>query len=137
VGGAEVLAALRPGRGLVCAVRGNNDVADKWAANERSILNSLVESLLLTLPGGILAVVHGDRTGRPVDRHRKLRARFTEAKAVAFGHSHHRCVDKSVRPWILNPGAAGKNRAYGGPGLLSLSASRRRWIVRQVIFAPP
>jgi putative phosphoesterase len=136
VGSAGVLEAIRPTRGLVCAVRGNNDVAGKWAANERSILNSLLESLLLTLPGGILAVVHGDRAGRPVGRHRKLRARFADAKAVVFGHSHHRCVDKSARPWILNPGAAGRNRTYGGPGFLSLAASRRRWIVRAVIFPP-
>ncbi len=136
VGGAGVLASLRPGRGLICAVRGNNDVADKWAANEHAVLNALVETLLLTLPGGLLAVVHGDRAGRPADRHRKLRARFAGAKAVVFGHSHHRCVDKSARPWILNPGAAGKSRAYGGPGFLSLAASRRRWILRAVIFPP-
>ena len=136
VGGAGVLEALRPGRGLVYAVRGNNDVSDKWNVKERSVLRSLADSLRLVLPGGALAVVHGDRAGRPSDRHQKLRARFPNAKAVVFGHSHHRCVDKSARPWILNPGAAGKARAYGGPGLLSLTASRRRWVVREVIFTP-
>lgn len=136
VGGPGVLEALRPGRGLVYAVRGNNDVPDKWALRERSVLDSLAETLLIALPGGALAVVHGDRDGRPSNRHQKLRARFSDARAVVFGHSHHRCVDKSARPWILNPGAAGKARAYGGPGLLSLTASSRRWTVREMTFTP-
>lgn len=136
VGGACVLEALRPGRGLVYAVRGNNDVVDKWTGQDCTLLNSLEESLLIALPGGVLAVVHGHQAGRPSDRHRKLRARFSDAKGVVFGHSHHRCVDKSARPWMLNPGAAGKARAYGGPGFLSLTASRRRWVVREVIFTP-
>lgn len=134
VGGAAVLEALKPQRGLVYAVRGNNDLPQKWLTEEHSLLNSLAESLRLELPGGVLAVVHGDRAGRPSDRPRRLRASFPDAKAVVFGHSHHRCVDRSARPWILNPGAAGKARAYGGPGFLSLTAARRGWIVREVIF---
>jgi putative phosphoesterase len=136
VGGAPVLEALCPRRGLVYAVRGNNDLPHKWGVNEAARLSSLAETLLLALPGGVLAVVHGDRVGRPSERHGRLRAKFPDARAVVFGHSHHRCVDKSARPWILNPGAAGKARAYGGPGLFSLHASRRRWTVRELIFAP-
>ncbi len=136
VGGASVLEALCPGSGLVYAVRGNNDVPDKWAVKEHTVLNSLADTLMIALPGGVLAVIHGDRAGRPSDRHQKMRARFSDAKAVVFGHSHHRCVDRSARPWILNPGAAGKARAYGGPGLLSMTASRSRWTVREVIFTP-
>lgn len=136
VGSAGVLEALRPGRQLVFAVRGNNDVPRKWPVQDRPVLGSLPRTVMLALPGGILAVVHGDRAGRPSERHRKLRARFADAKAVVFGHSHHRCVDRSARPWILNPGAAGKARAYGGPGMLSLTAGRKRWVVREVIFAP-
>ncbi len=136
VGGAAVLKALRPKRGLVYAVRGNNDRQQKWPSDEHPVLRSLAESLCLGLPGGVLAVVHGDRAGRPSDRPGRLRAAFPDAKAVVFGHSHHRCVDQSARPWILNPGAAGKARAYGGPGFLSLTAGRRRWIVREVIFEP-
>ncbi len=137
VGSAGVLEALRPQRKLVYAVWGNNDLAEKWDKTGRLVLNTLAERILLALPGGILAVVHGDRAGRPSDRARRLRAEFPEAKAVVFGHSHHRCVDKSTRPWILNPGAAGKARAYGGPGLLSLTVSRPRWLVREVVFTPP
>jgi putative phosphoesterase len=136
VGGAAVLEALRPRRGLVYAVRGNNDVPHNWGVDEERVLASLVETLLLALPGGVLAVVHGDQAGRPSERHRRLRAEFPDAKAVVFGHSHHRCADKSARPWILNPGAAGKARAYGGPGLFSLYAGKCRWIVRELIFTP-
>lgn len=136
VGNAGVLEALRPLWGRVYAVRGNNDVPKKWPANERRILDSLPETVILALPGGLLAVVHGDRVGRPSERHRKLRKRFDNARAVVFGHSHHRCVDKSARPWVLNPGAAGRARAYGGPGLLTLTATRKRWMVRGLVFAP-
>lgn len=136
VGGAGVLEALRPRRGLIYAVRGNNDLPGKWDANEATELESLAETLLLALPGGVLAVVHGDRAGRPSERNRRLRRKFPDAKAVVFGHSHHRCMDKSARPWILNPGAAGKARAYGGPGFFSLHASARRWTVRELVFTP-
>ena len=136
VGGAAVLEALCPRRGLVYAVRGNNDLPRKWGLNDVTVLSSLAESLMLALPGGVLAVVHGDRAGRPSERHRRLRAKFPDAKAVVYGHSHHRCLDKSARPWVLNPGAAGKARAYGGPGFFSLHVGRRRWTVRELIFAP-
>jgi len=134
VGCAGVLNALCPGWAVVCAVRGNNDVPDKWPAHERQVLDSLPETVLLALPGGVVAVVHGHRAGRPSERHRKLRLRFAYVRAVVFGHSHHRCVDKSARPWILNPGAAGRARAYGGPGLLTLTATRKRWLVRDLTF---
>ena len=136
VGGAGVLEALRPSLDLVCAVRGNNDVAAKWPREDRSLLASLPDTALLSLPGGLLAVVHGDRAGRPSNRHQKLRSKFAHARAVVFGHSHHRCVDTDARPWILNPGAAGKARAYGGPGMLTLSASEKRWTVRTRTFSP-
>lgn len=134
VGGAGVLEALCPKQGLVVAVRGNNDVPEKWSAGERRTLSALPETMLLALPGGALVVIHGDRSGKPADRHRRLRAGFPEARAVVYGHSHRRCIDKRARPWILNPGAAGRARAYGGPGLLSLTATPGRWLVRSVVF---
>ncbi len=136
VGSAGVLETLQAGCPRVWAVRGNNDVAEKWPAADGRTLESLSDVLRLKLPGGVLAVVHGHRAGRPSVRHLRLRERFADARAVVFGHSHHRCVDKSARPWILNPGAAGKARAYGGPGLLSLTVAPDRWRIREVVFPP-
>lgn len=136
VGGASVLGALEPRRGVVLAVRGNNDVAAKWPEPDRGLLDTLPGVAWLELPGGALAVVHGDRAGRPAVRHQRLRGRFPEARIVVFGHSHRRCVDKSARPWLVNPGAAGRARAYGGPGFLSLTASASAWRIRTRTFDP-
>jgi putative phosphoesterase len=134
VGGAGVLEALRPKRSIVVAVRGNNDVASKWSASEHRALDSLPSAAMLHLPGGIIAVVHGHLAGRPGARHERLREFFPEARIVVFGHSHRRCVDRGERPWVVNPGAAGRARAYGGPGLLSLTATAGRWSLRSMVF---
>lgn len=134
VGTASVLQALEPRMGVVLAVRGNNDVAAKWPEQDRGLLAGLPELAWLELPGGAIAVVHGDRAGRPAVRHQRLRSEFPGARVVVFGHSHRRCVDKSARPWVVNPGAAGRARAHGGPGYLSLTASAARWSIRTRTF---
>ena len=134
VGGEGVLKALRPKRSIVVAVRGNIDVASKWPASERPVLERLPSAAIFHLPGGIIAVVHGHLAGRPDTRHERLRAYFPEARMVVFGHSHRRCVDRGACPWVVNPGAAGRARAYGGPGLLSLTATAARWSLRSMVY---
>jgi predicted phosphodiesterase len=64
IGGASVLAALRPA-GTVVAVCGNNDSPAKWAEDERHSLEQLPLEAALELPGGPLVVVHGDRVLPP------------------------------------------------------------------------
>lgn len=125
VGAAGVLAALG---GRVTAVRGNNDVAMKWAAGECDVLAALPEQAALDLPGGRLVVVHGDRWP-PRDRHAALRCAFPAARAVVYGHSHRLAIDAGAQPWILNPGAAGRARTYGGPSCLLLEAAVHDWRV--------
>lgn len=132
VGSAAVLRALESVVDEVIAVVGNNDVPRKWiGARRRLPVDARVD-----LPGGVLAVVHGDRVLPVARRHEKLRALYPDARMVVYGHSHHRIVDTSLRPWIANPGAAGRARTYGGPSLLILTATTRRWSVEEVAFAP-
>ncbi|HEX7045700.1 MAG TPA: metallophosphoesterase family protein [Burkholderiales bacterium] len=132
IGGADVLAALPE----VHAVRGNNDVPAKWPASERAALAGLPEELRLELPGGVLVVVHGDRVLPALQRHEKLRRLYPEARSVVYGHTHRLVCDRSREPWVLNPGAAGRTRTFGGPSCLILRAGARSWSVRALRFPP-
>jgi putative phosphoesterase len=128
VGNASVIEALAAGGAEVVAVRGNNDVVSKWPRVERETLDALEAVAYVALPGGVLVATHGDRYS-PSTRHAKLRAQFPEARVVVYGHSHRLVVDDRRTPWILNPGAAGKARTYGGPSCLVLEATARKWRV--------
>lgn len=134
VGSAAVLERLRRACPRVVAVRGNNDVASKWPAAERFQLAALETSAQIELPGGVLAVTHGDRFA-VARRHALLRSAFSHTRAIAYGHSHRLGVDDGERPWVLNPGAAGRARTYGGPSGLILHASARSWAVEAVRFS--
>lgn len=129
VGKAAVLDALRPRRGEVVVVYGNNDMPSRWPRADRKRLAALPESAGIVLPGGTLSVVHGDRWPAR-RRHARLRREFPGARAVVYGHSHRLTLDKDERPWVLNPGAAGRSRTYGGPSCLILTARPDRWSVR-------
>lgn len=119
----EALEAL--GRPLT-VIRGNNDPGDvPWP-----------EAAELDLPGGMLTVVHGHQWPAK-NRHARLRAAYPEARAVVCGHSHRQVVDRDEKPWVLNPGAAGRTRTYGGPAGLILTAGERQWRVRVLRFSLP
>jgi uncharacterized protein len=126
IGNAGVLAALQPRGGRVLAVLGNNDVPHKWPEWDRDLLAQVPEQAELPLPGGRLVVIHGHQTPAR-ERHERLRRRFPHARAVVYGHSHHLVTDCEAEPWILNPGAAGYERTYGGPSCLVLTAAERGW----------
>ncbi|WP_440995586.1 metallophosphoesterase family protein [Arhodomonas sp. SL1] len=135
IGGADVLLALQPREELV-AIRGNNDTSARWSEGERHMLETLPREASVNLPGGRLVVVHGDDGGTLVQRARRYRRRFPDAGAVAFGHSHRLATDLGERPWLLNPGAAGRTRTNGGPSLLLLECTTHRWNVEAVRFPP-
>ena len=126
--GAGVLAALQPRRSVV-AVRGNNDVPHKWPSTDAALLHTLPLEAELALPGGTLAVTHGDRQFERPDRHARLRAHFQTARIIVYGHSHFLTVDQTATPWVVNPGAAGRIRTHGGPSCLILTASHTSWHV--------
>ncbi len=132
IGGAAILEALRP-KLSVFAIRGNNDDQKHWPADEYDQLCMLVERQIVALPGGALAVIHGHQWPAK-NRVQRLRDEFPKARAVVFGHSHRLLVDKQKRPWVLNPGAAGRTRTYGGPSCLVLTASQNRWSLQTQRF---
>ena len=135
VGGADILFALHP-REEVIAIRGNNDDAEHWAESEADILSTLPSEATLELPGGRLKVVHGDDGGTIAQRHRRYREHYGDCRAVVYGHSHRQCVDQAADPWLLNPGAAGRTRTYGGPGCMILHCARNGWRVESLRFEP-
>jgi len=135
VGAWDVIAAMRPCREPVIAVRGNNDTPAKWPAGDRERLAELPEQAELALPGGRLAIVHGHRHGAVRERHRRLREGFSGARAIVYGHSHRLVCDTEAEPWVLNPGAAGRSRTYGGPSCLILTVKGEQWSVESARFA--
>ena len=120
--------------GAALVVRGNNDVAGKWPSGEEHQPDKLPLEVRLSLPGGELVVVHGDKAGRPKTRHQWLRRRYPDARFVVYGHSHHLCFDHEASPWIVNPGAAGRARTFGGPSFLVLTAGIRRRRIESTRF---
>lgn len=134
IGSAAVLDTLaRPDR-RVTAVRGNNDVPSKWEPCEHRRLQALPWEAALSLPGGRLAVTHGHQIASVERRHGWLRERYPDARVVVYGHTHRRCIDRSARPWIVNPGAAGRSRTFGGPSLVVIDVDDSRWRLRTVHF---
>ena len=104
---------------------GNNDIASKWDPNEHRRLESLPWEAALSLPGGRLAVTHVHQIESVERRHGWLRERYPDVRVVVYGHTHRRCIDRSARPWIVNPGVAGRNRTFGGPSLVVIDMRRR------------
>jgi putative phosphoesterase len=135
IGNADILRRLQPRSGQVHAVRGNNDLPSKWPETDHAILAQLPEQLGLTLPGGQLVLIHGHQSAAS-DRHQRLRRQFPNARAILYGHSHRLVADQDALPWVLNPGAAGRARTYGGPSCMILTASDRHWELESHRFQP-
>jgi putative phosphoesterase len=136
VGASDVLKTLAAACGRVFAVRGNNDVPGKWRGAPAD-LTALPETLEIPLPGGLLAVTHGHRQAA-AQRHARLRAAHPGARAVLYGHSHRLLQDFDAPTWVLNPGAGGRARTFGGASCLVLETDPQHWRVSAVRWpAPP
>tara|TARA_Y100000031_G_scaffold138883_1_gene165178 strand:- start:296 stop:799 length:504 start_codon:yes stop_codon:yes gene_type:complete len=135
IGRAEVLDCLTPRHGRVLAVAGNNDTEATWPTSDHATLADLPASIKLDLPGGVLAVEHGHRIWDTANYHARLRLKYPEARAIAYGHTHVRKMDTARRPWVLNPGVAGRVRTKGGSSCLLLSIKPDRWRVRAYVCA--
>ncbi len=136
VGGRSILERLGWPADALSAVQGNNDTAHHWAGDDPDLAAEFPAEVALDLPGGRLVAVHGHRV-RARDRHARLRRAYPDAAAVVYGHSHRLWVDQGATPWVLNPGAAGRSRTYGGPSCLILHASPTRWSIEPHRFSPP
>ena len=135
VGHPDVLARLAAGGRQVAVVRGNNDAPGKWPRESHEALAQLAPSAELELPGGLLVVEHGDRINPAGRRHARLRARYPHARLVLYGHSHRQVIDETAEPLVVNPGAAGRSRTYGGSGCVLLTATTARWKLVPYRFA--
>jgi len=124
IGRVDILQALNPIKETF-AVRGNNDYV--------SGLDSLPEKKQIELPGGLIIVEHGHRHGG-FPEHDALRQDHTEARLIIYGHTHKRVIDTNAEPWVVNPGAAGRERTKGGPSCLVLHASELEWHIETFLF---
>jgi putative phosphoesterase len=86
--------------GTVAAVHGNVDSPE--------LQQELPESLSLDLGGATLAVIHD--AGPAKGRLERLRARFPDADAVVFGHSHMSLHEGGDDFQIFNPGSPTERR---------------------------
>lgn len=84
----------------VAAVHGNVDSAE--------LRRELPETLSLDLGGATLAVIHDAGPAR--GRLERLRARFPDADAVIFGHSHLPLHEERDEFQIFNPGSPTERR---------------------------
>ncbi|NOQ88474.1 MAG: YfcE family phosphodiesterase [Gammaproteobacteria bacterium] len=130
---AHVLEQLKPIKELI-AVAGNNDYPAFWSNEEAEVVTALPSDDKLELPGGLLVVEHGHRLGNHPE-HEQFRSDHTTARMIVYGHTHHRVIDKSAEPWVVNPGASGRTRTHGGPSCLVLHASVDEWKIETVLFA--
>jgi putative phosphoesterase len=134
IGGEDILRQLAADARLV-AVRGNNDLPANWNGDGAGPA-ALPEEAVLELPGGRLVVVHGHRAGAAAGRHRRLRRDYPDARAVVYGHSHRLVIDTEDPIWILNPGAAGRTRTFGGPSCIVLTAASELWQAEEIRLEP-
>lgn len=111
----------------LCAVAGNNDTARQWPAGEAAHCAALPEVFTLSLAGGALVVIHGHQFPAVATRHARLRVRFPGVRCIVYGHSHRRCIDSDTQPWVVNPGASGRARAFDGAGAMLLTVSCEAW----------
>ena len=127
VGHPGILDQLGACSAQLMVVRGNNDTPSKWPDGCAHVLSRLDDRADLALPGGELAVEHGHRANPVARRHAQLRSRHPQARLIVYGHSHRQLIDDADTPWVVNPGAAGRSRTYGGSGCIVLSAGVDRW----------
>jgi uncharacterized protein len=99
----------------VHAVHGNVDDA--------ALRNKLPSSLAIHLDGGTVAVTHD--AGPAKGRLARLRARFPEADAVVFGHSHLPLHEEEDGFQIFNPGSPTERRRAPGRSMGTLSYGER------------
>jgi len=130
--GADVLDRIRPRRRLI-AIAGNNDVAAMRDTGDAAVVTRLPDRERLDLPGGSIIIEHGHRLGGFPD-HQQLRRDHADARVIVYGHTHRRVIDQSSQPWVINPGAAGRERTKGGPSCLVLTAAADDWHIEACVF---
>ena len=134
IGDASILEAMQPRSGQIFAVAGNNDHPVMWPSDQSGKLASIPKIAEFDLPGGSVAIEHGDRHDAIAPEHNSLRQAFPDARLIIYGHTHKMLVDDQQLPWVANPGAAGNTRTRGGPSCLLLTASENKWEIESIRF---
>ncbi len=99
IGDADVITELET-IAPVHAVHGNTD--------DGHLSSRYGESVAVTAAGVRMMVTHGHLLGSPTPK--LLRAAFPDADVIVYGHTHAPLVDRTARPLVINPGAAGPAR---------------------------
>ncbi len=112
VGDINIINNLKKSCRDIIAVNGNNDDYQDL---------SKIETIHTQF--GDIVVEHGDK--HAIDYHNSLRESHPDALFIIYGHTHKHICDMSTKPYVLNPGAAGKTRTQGGAscGLITMEAS--------------
>ncbi len=106
----EILENIKLVSKKLYAVNGNND--DYSELNDVEIITTSI---------GDIVVTHGHK--HYPDYHDSLRNAYPDALIVIYGHTHHHTLDMTEKPYIVNPGAAGKTRTQNGASCIILSNS--------------
>lgn len=133
IGSIKVIKQLHEISKNVVSVCGNNDNTEQWHLSEHQDLESIPQIAEIALPGGTIAITHGDEHFSDYDIwHQELRTSFPHAKAIVYGHSHRLVCDQDADPWVLNPGPAGDTRTQRhGVSCLLMTASKEEWKVKE------
>ncbi len=131
IGDAEVLKNLQQISPHIFPVRGNNDVEDRWPAEDLHELATIPEHCQLHFQDQIIGLIHGHQYDPVRKRHDKLRDHFPDADIVVYGHSHHLVCDKNEIPWVINPGAGGYTRNFGGASCMVLEYKENSWSIEE------
>ena len=136
IGDAGVLRNLKAFTPHVFCVRGNNDVEDKWPREDLCELAGIPEHLELGFNRQIIGLIHGHQYDPVHKRHHKLRDHFASADIVIYGHSHRLVCDKQRKPWVINPGAGGYTRTFGGASCLVMEYKNQHWSIEETRLNP-
>ena len=131
IGNATVLNNLNKFTPHVYSVRGNNDIEEKWPAEDLHALTKIPEALELTFKQQRIAVTHGHQFPAVDTRHQKLRQRFPQANIIIYGHSHLLVCDREQQPWVINPGPGGYNRTFRGASCLVMHYKNNQWGIEE------
>ncbi len=128
--GVDILESMQPKSGKVIAVTGNNDPYCHLSDTE------LPEILSFEVAGETITVEHGHVHGAHKPCHESLRNSHPDAKVIIYGHTHKQVIDTESKPWVINPGAAGKTRTHGGPSCLVIECStEQEWHIKKFRFS--
>ena len=115
----------------VVAVAGNNDIPERFPnQKDKEVISKLKKVEQFEIDNNIISVEHGDRFGHHPS-HDDLRLEYPKSKLIVYGHTHNQICDKTSKPWVVNPGAAGHTRNNdGGPCFMEVQINKSNWEIQ-------